>query len=69
MDKAEALALGTSKELLYVIQEDPVLRRHDLEVCARFNELAKREFEGRIEDYSPDVHYDYNRRRAKEKAL
>ena len=68
MDKAEALALGISKELLYVIQEDPVLR-HDPEVCARFNELAKQEFEGRIEDYSPDVHYDYNRRRAKEKAL
>ena len=68
MDKAEALALGTSKELLYVIQEDPVLR-HDREVCARFNELAKREFEGRIEGYSPDVHYDYNRRRAKDKAL
>ena len=62
MDKTEALKLKTSKELLDVIKENPALR-HDAEVCARFNGLAKREFESRIENYSPENQYDYNPRK------
>lgn len=66
MDKSrdEILKAKTAIEVHRWIVAHPEQR--DAEVCSYFNELAKKEFRGRVTDsfdsYDPEIHYDFNRK-------
>ena len=65
MTKGEYMALPTAKEMMRVLQNDPVFR-NDEEACAAFSQRAREEFEARVKEiygkYDPQIHYDFQKK-------
>ena len=55
--KKEILMAKTAKEVLDWIKAAP--EQFDAEVGEYFNRLVQKEFEARIPNYNPDIHYDF----------